>query len=186
MSNDVYFTKAYQREVQQRDEDPMRRIDSRSAGSGLPAYVSRSPTSPHPRTYSPVKTSTQGASYNGYASRPASSHVATMTADANQSPRGPSSHSPSNGMSQSNRTSQTAREQGSSTYYDPTSEHRDGPVGWNGTSYGGPSSMMVSTIVRVMPASVPHPPTRFLFADMSNEAGPRKHNIPRRRTRSPP
>ena len=67
-----------------------------------------------------------------------------MTSTISQSSRLAPPPSPtSNGLSHINKPNYPSREAGSSTYYDPTSEHRDGPMSWSRPGYASHSPIQV-------------------------------------------
>ena len=105
-----------------------------------PPYDGRSPTHAHRHSFSPTNGSHPPATYN-YSSRPSTSSAAPMTSSINQSPRlGPPPSPTSNGLSHTSKAGYGAREQTGSTYYDPTSEHRDSSSTWNPTGYNSRST----------------------------------------------
>lgn len=128
------------------EENGRKRRDS-MASSGvppLPPYPARSPTQTHFHAYSPMNGNHQSSTYNAYSSCPSSSAVMQMPQTVNQSPRLGPPPSPTNGLSQLNRPTYPAREPGTSTYYDPTSEHRESSMAWAQSPYPGPSPIQVS------------------------------------------
>ena len=111
------------------EEDERVRRDNMTGSSvhQLPPYVSRSPTLNH---YS-------GSSTNGhhpstahptYSSRPSSSAAMPASINIAQSPRLGPPPSPTNGLLNLNRPA--AYTPSTSTYYDPTSEHRESTAAW--------------------------------------------------------
>lgn len=138
----MYHSPVIQRSPKE-DEEHMRRDDRANSNSQqLPPYKARSPSAPQFPHYSPSN-GTQAA-YNGYSSRPSSSTALPMTSSITRSPRLGRPHSP-NGLSHLNRGGypHAPREAGSSTYYDPTSDHREGSSSWNQPAYQVPSPIQV-------------------------------------------
>jgi len=128
------------------EENGRKRRDS-MASSGvpqLPRYPARSPTQTHFHAYSPTNGNHQSSTYNTYSSRPSSSAAMQMPPTINQSPRLGPPASPTNGFSHLNRPTYSTREPGTSTYYDPTSEHRESSMTWAQSPYPGPSPIQVS------------------------------------------
>ena len=119
------------------------------AGSGnhqLPPYP-RSPSMGRSyHNYSPTNGSHPQPSYGNYGSRPSSSAAMHAPPPVNQSPRLGQPQSPSNGLAHINRPAYQSRETASSTYYDPTSEHRERDSTWTASSYAGRSPGQVCRI----------------------------------------
>ena len=140
----MYHSSTVQRSPMEEDDRLGR--DGR-AGPGIqqqPPYTARSPLTNHYHNHSPTKPSAQQSGYPSYSSRPSSSAAMQMPASVNQSPRlGQQPHSPTNGPSLINHSVYPPRDQGKSTYYDPTSEHREVNPSWNHSSYAGRSPMQV-------------------------------------------
>ena len=114
------------------EEDERARRDNMAGSSvhQLPPYVSRSPTLNH---YSSSSTNGHHPStaHPTYASRPTSSAAMPASINISQSPRLGPPPSPTNGRLNLNRPAgYTPREPGTSTYYDPTSEHRESTTTW--------------------------------------------------------
>ena len=128
------------------EEDGRLRRDSRASTTAqhIPSYTAPSPTQAHFHNYSPPNGNHQSSTYNTYSSRPSSSAAMQMPPSINQSPRLGPPPSPTNGLSHLNRSAYAAREPGTSTFYDPTSEHREAQVTWTQSPYPGPSPVQVS------------------------------------------
>lgn len=126
------------------EEDDRLRRDS-LAGAGVhqhPHYDRRSPTHAHIPSYSPTNGSHSQGPYNGYSSRPSTAAAMPLPSGVGQSPRlGPPPSPTSNGFSHMKQSGYMPRDPGASTYYDPTSEHRDGPANWGHS--GGYSPVQV-------------------------------------------
>ena len=130
------------------EEGRARRDRTGSASYHLPPYPTRSPTMAHYNPYSPPNGPPQQPVYNtGYAStsRPSSSAAMSVPSafNPNQSPRQGPPQSPTNGVTHTSLASYTPRDQGKSTYYDPTSEHRESQSSWNQSSYANRSPIQV-------------------------------------------
>ena len=131
------------------DEERVRR-DSLAGTNNqpLPSYSARSPTQTHFHSYSPTNGTHPQANYGIYSSRPSSSGAMAVTPSINQSPRlGPPPSPKLNGHSHMDRPAYTPRESNSSTYYDPTSEYREGQLGWSQSQHATRSPIQVRIIV---------------------------------------
>lgn len=123
------------------------RRDTRASSTShqLPPYSSRSPTMSHYHGYSPQNGSMQHQRYDSaYASRPSSSAAMHIPTNVNQSPRLSTPASPTNGLSQPSRSGYSQREPVKTTYYDPTTDHRENSSSWNPHSYNSHSPVHVS------------------------------------------
>ena len=120
------------------EEDDRLRRDS-LAGAGVqqhPHYDGRSPTHAHLHSYSPTNGSHSQGTYNGYSSRPSTAAAVPLPSGIGQSPRlGPPPSPTLNGFSHMKQSGYLLRDTGASTYYDPTSEHREGSVNWGHSAY---------------------------------------------------
>lgn len=105
----------------------------------LPQYNARSPT--HFVPYSPTNGTHPKSPYNQPSSRPSTS--AAISIPSGISPRlGPPPSPKSNGLPPSN-PAYTQRDSSSSTYYDPTSEHREGSQSRGQSQYNMRSPVQV-------------------------------------------
>lgn len=106
------------------------------------------PANPHHHAYSPSTNGTippLSQPYTPtYSSRPSSS--SNMQTNVGVSPGRYPTHSPTNGFAQPARGAYSPREVSKSTYYDPTSEHRDNSSTWNAPTYNR-SPVQVRTLV---------------------------------------
>ena len=141
----MYHSTAVSRSSMDEDDRLARDTGSRP-GSAVqqPPYSARSPLVSHYHNHSPTKPSVQQSGYPAYSSRPSSSAAMQMPPTINQSGGLGQPHSPTNGLSHLNRSAYTPRETSKSTYYDPTSEHRDINASWNHSPYAGRSPIRVS------------------------------------------
>lgn len=127
--------------LQRSDEDDRHRRDSTIAVNTqqLPPFDARSPT--HYLPYSPPNGTHPQSPYQ-YSSRPSTSATANMPTSI--SPRlGPPPSPKSNRLPYS-LAGYSSREPGNSTFYDPTSEHREGQSTWSGSQYPTNSPVQVS------------------------------------------
>ena len=112
----------------------------------LPPYSARSPTQFVP--YSPTNGTHPQSPYNQTSSRPSTS---AMAMPSGISPRlGPPPSPKSNGLPPNN-SAYTQRESSSSTYYDPTSEHREGSQSRGQPQYNIQSPVQVCQITIELP-----------------------------------
>ena len=124
------------------EEDRLRRdnMGSSTIIQHHPPYDGRSPTHAHLHSFSPTNGSHPTATYS-YSSRPSTSSAVPMASSISQSPRlGPLPSPTPNGLSHISKTGFGAREQTGSTYYDPTSEHRETSSTWNPSGYSSRSA----------------------------------------------
>ncbi len=123
------------------DDDDRRRRGSDTAVNHppLPSISTRSPTQYLP--YSPTNGTHPPSPYHPYSSRPSTSTV--MPAPAGVSPRLGPPPSPKGAGSTHGSAAYVLRDLSNSTYYDPISEHREGPTGWNNLAYPSNSPVQV-------------------------------------------
>ena len=135
-----------QPQQQQQQSPPQQQLHHQPA-----VYGSRSPTMAQPlhQGYSTPMNGTMPSSssqhhYNtNYGSRPSSSAAMQVNSGPSPSRPPPPPHSPTNGVAQPSRNAYSPREAPKSTFYDPTSEHRESPSAWTAQSYDR-GSMQVS------------------------------------------
>lgn len=143
----MYHSPAVHRSPGEEDDDERRRRRDKRIDTNvqqLPPYSARSPTMSHYHGYSPTNGSLQQPGYgNAYSSRPSSSGAMHMSSSISQSPRLGPPPSPTNGSQHMARPSYPSREQKSTYYYDPTSDHREPALGWNHSPYAGRSPIQV-------------------------------------------
>lgn len=131
------------------DEDERLRRDNMAlpAAQPPPPY---SPPNSRSSPYSPTSRSHHQLAYGAqYPSRHAVSNTSALplSSGINQSPRhGPPPSPTSNGLSHINTSMYPPREPSNSTYYDPTSEHREGITAWGHSHSSTRSPRQVSTI----------------------------------------
>ncbi len=123
-----------------KEDDRIRRDSKATVNTQhLPQYNARSPTQFVP--YSPTNGTHPKSPYNQSSSRPSTS--AAMQMPSGISPRlGPPPSPKSNGLPPSN-SAYTQREPSISTYYDPTSEHREGSQSRSQSQYNMQSPVQV-------------------------------------------
>jgi hypothetical protein len=130
------------------EEDGRSRIDSMSNSGVQPPYAVMSPTQAHFHSYSPSNGNHPSSTYNNYSSRPTSSSTMQLPPAINQSPRLGPPPSPTmnvlDRLAHINRSGYAAREPGSSTFYDPTTEHRESSATWAPSPYQAHSPIQVS------------------------------------------
>lgn len=125
------------------DEDERLRRDSKINVNAQqpPSLTARSPT--HVFSYSPTNGTHPQSPYNQYSSRPSSSTALPMPTPTGVSPRlGPPPSPKSNGPA--HNSIYVPRDGSNSTFYDPTSEHREGQTGRNQPLYSSRSPVQVS------------------------------------------
>lgn len=128
-------------------EDEDRGGRDKRAGSNiqqLPPYTATSPSMAQYPSYSPTNGTHQQPPFSSFPPRPTSSAAMPIPHPISHSPRLGSAHSPTNGLSNINHATYTPRESGKSTYYDPTSEHRESNAGWP-SPYSSRSPVQVSS-----------------------------------------
>ena len=142
------------------EEDRVGRDKRANSNVQMPPYSAHSPPVaqyagyPSPKS-SNVQQSSTYSSNNNYSSRPSSSAAAPIVSSLNHSPRLGTAASPTNGLSQINRAPFSSREPPptKSTYYDPTSEHRDAnSSSWAHSPYAGRSPIQVSLTLPLPPS----------------------------------
>ena len=123
------------------DDDDRRRHGSETAGNNapLPAISTRSPT--HYLPYSPTNGTHPQPPFHAYTTR--SSTSAAISALAGLSPRLGPPPSPKGPALTHGGAASMLRDTGGSTYYDPISEHREGPASRNSLSYSSNSPVQV-------------------------------------------
>ena len=123
------------------DDDDRRRHGSETAvnNAPLPSISTRSPT--HYLPYSPTNGTHPPSPYHGYSSRPSTS--AAIPTLAGLSPRLGPPPSPKGPALTHGGATNMLRDTGASTYYDPLSEHREGPASRNSLSYASNSPVQV-------------------------------------------
>ena len=128
--------------LQRSDEDDRHRRDSNIAVNTqqLPSFNARSPT--HIVPYSPTNGTHPQSPYNQYSSR--SSTSATVNMPTGISPRLGPPPSPKFGGPTHNSSAYSSRDSGNTTYYDPTSEHREGQATWSNSQHPTNSPVQVS------------------------------------------
>ena len=152
---DALSTLMYHSPVLQRsptdDDDRLKR--ERTAASTTtqppPSYTANSPTNSHFGPFSPTSRSHPQLAYGTqYPSRPTPTPSALpLPSGMSQSPRhGPPPSPTSNGLTHINTSMYPPRESGNSTYYDPTSEHREGSMAWGHSHSSTRSPRQVCTI----------------------------------------
>ena len=141
----MYHSPAFQRSPTEED-DRLRRESLKGSNIQQQHHTHYDGRSPNAQllSYSPTNGSHPQLSYNAYPSRPSTATNIPISSTVSQSPRlGPPPSPTTNGLSHINKSSYIPREAGSSTYYDPTSEHRDGPMNWNHPGYASRSPVQV-------------------------------------------
>ena len=136
----MYTSSAIHRSPVEEEERIGREKRANPSVQQLPPYSARSPTMGQFGEYSPKNGANPQSSYNSYSSRPSSSAAPQIGPALNRSPRLGPVASPTNGVS---RASYSARETSKTTYYDPTSEHRDTGNNWSHSPYAGRSPIQV-------------------------------------------
>lgn len=133
------------------DDDDRRRRGSETGvnNSQLPSISTRSPT--HYLPYSPTNGIHPPSPYHTYSSRPSTS--AAMPAPAGVSPRLGPPPSPKGAASNHGGAAYILRDLSSSTYYDPISEHREGPTSRNNVPYPSNSPVQVRYIYKDPPSA---------------------------------
>lgn len=123
------------------DDDDRRRRGSEAAvnNATLPSISTRSPT--HYLPYPPTNGTHPPSPYHTYSSRP--STAAAMPALAGLSPRLGPPPSPKGPSVTHGGPASMLRDTGGSTYYDPLSEHREGPTSRSNLSYPSTSPVQV-------------------------------------------
>ena len=114
-----------------------------------PSYTANSPTNSHFSPFSPTTRSHPQLAYGTqYPSRPTPTPSALpLPSGMSQSPRhGPPPSPTSNGLTHINTSMYPPRESGNSTYYDPTSEYREGSMAWAHSHSSTRSPRQVCTI----------------------------------------
>ena len=139
----MYHSSVIQRASTEED-DRLRRESMAGPSAQQIASYAASPPQAQFHAYSPTNSNHQTSTFNSYSSRPTSSAAMQMPHNVNQSPHLGPPQSPTNGLSHINRPAYSSREPGTSTYYDPTSEHREGPATWAHSPYPVPSPVQVS------------------------------------------
>ena len=140
----MYHSPVLQRSPTEEDDRLRRDNLAGTSTQHLPPFSARSPPHSHFHSYSPTNGTHSQPAYTNYSSRPSSS---AAMAGINQSPRiGPPPSPTSNGLSHINRSTYTPRELSTSTYYDPTSEHREGQTSWNHSQYPRRSPIQVRNL----------------------------------------
>ena len=134
-----------------------------------PTYTANSPPTARLSPYSPTSRSHHQLAYSTqYSSRPTTSTPSALplSSGINQSPRhGPAPSPTANGLSHINTSIYPPRESSNSTYYDPTSEHREGTTLWGHSHSSTRSPRQVCTI----DASKSHPIVIEIFAERNPE-----------------
>lgn len=128
--------------LQRSDEDDRHRRDSTIVVNTqqLPSFTARSPTNFLP--YSPTNGTHPQSPYNQYSSRPSTSTTVNMPTGI--SPRLGPPPSPKSSGPTHHSSAYGSRDAGNSTYYDPTSEHREGQATWSSSQYPTNSPVQVS------------------------------------------
>lgn len=126
------------------EDDERRRRGSETAmnNAQLPSISTRSPT--HYLTYSPTNGTHPPSPFHPYSSRPSTSAV--MSAPAGVSPRSGPPPSPKATGATHGSAPYTLRDLSNSTYYDPLSEHREGPTSRNNPPYSSNSPIQVGCL----------------------------------------
>ena len=139
----MYHSPAPPSQRSPKEDDRIRRDSKVTVNTQqLPQYSARSPTQFVP--YSPTNGAHPQSPYNQTSSRPSTS--AAMAMPSGISPRlGPPPSPKSNGLPPNN-SAYTQRESSSSTYYDPTSEHREGSQSRSQSQYNIQSPIQVCQI----------------------------------------
>lgn len=133
------------------DDDRLRRDNMAvPAAQPPPTYTANSPPTSRLSPYSPTSRSHHHLAYGAqYSSRSTASIPSALPLSSGiyQGPRhGPSPSPISNGLSHINTSMYPPRESSNSTYYDPTSEHREGTIAWGHSHSSTRSPHQVCTI----------------------------------------
>lgn len=157
----MYHSPVLQRSPTADDERLRRDNMALPAAQPPPPYTANSPPNSRLSPYSPTSRSHHQLAYGThYASRPAALTTSALpfSSGINQSPRhGPLPSPTSNGLNHINTSTYPPRESSNSTYYDPTSEHREGITAWGHSQSSTRSPRQVCTIDAYMSHSQRYP-----------------------------